>query len=618
MDTNIDDDIEKPCNRPKVTDIDGHYDWDEWCKAFGDRETMLRENYTRFYSDKRHYMSLIDELRRSSDQKPSLDGDLFSEEDIVDHVIDILCAGDSEDSHSQVDADDSSISFYSSDSCPEEDAEKVPRRENIARGLFHPEAGDWITVKPTEVLFSQNSIRMLFRDGRPILNCISNATAQDELLKGGLRVLRCADGRLMTLSNRRLSLFRVLELTGKLTECRGFLLRNTPTREFQKKYTTECGGRYVEMRKMGYIFGMTKAETTIIVRDELIDTRRKEVGASLSEREYSEVLAVAVHKVKETIASLRREDISFAIPPLGGEAQRKHINERGPPSIDSDDWSDSSEGSYQHPQIPKNSSPRSCGSQDSALATSSQMLESHRGLHRRLSRRDFGSQNSVDSEWRANSEQRGRSPSRSPSVGESSLPNVHTRSSPSVAESSQRWPYFRQQNRKPSRSPSRGLEHARSQNACESRRSRSQNSDGRKSRRSRSQNSGESFAGLQRHSGSKNDDECSPRKMEDPSVEDVSTQKESPRRTLKSPRKIDLCPDDDSTQRQIDPVASPRRTAESPERKIDPESVERKMDPESVERKMDPESPERKMDPSREDDDDDINFDSDTSFEGVP
>eukprot|EP00397_Hematodinium_sp_SG-2012_P000461 GEMP01000461.1.p1 GENE.GEMP01000461.1~~GEMP01000461.1.p1 ORF type:complete len:1663 (+),score=447.57 GEMP01000461.1:54-5042(+) len=178
------------------------------------------------------------------------------------------------------------------------------------------EEGDWITVKPTEILFTQSTICTRFRDGKRILRCIDNPK---ELVDGGLRAIRY-NGKLMSLSNRRLALFRLLELKGMLAECKAFLLRKIPQREFASKFTTTCGGRYVEMRnKDRYVFGMTRAETTYIQRGEILQRQRLEnelAPKTGMQRHKQHALASedAALVVQKSIAALKSEDITLPAP----------------------------------------------------------------------------------------------------------------------------------------------------------------------------------------------------------------------------------------------------------------------------------------------------------------
>jgi len=163
------------------------------------------------------------------------------------------------------------------------------------------ERGDYITLNPCNVLFSQDTVSERFRNrGASIVDTFQRMRENYnrlELRESDLRWLSCrvmwtmVDGQMqyVTLSNRRLVVARMLEMSGILETMNFFVLDDTPANkeEYMLKNTTNSGGRSIQVRGGLGTIGDTRCKTSPGVLRIMDNFRRKGPQAKIKRERSS-------------------------------------------------------------------------------------------------------------------------------------------------------------------------------------------------------------------------------------------------------------------------------------------------------------------------------------------
>jgi hypothetical protein len=125
---------------------------------------------------------------------------------------------------------------------------------------------EFVRVRPTTIKFTHDSVKDRFQDGHTLLETALQIARQD-IGKRDLRMLnvvRVDDGRMFSLDNRRLAVFRLLEICGKVGTIKVELVPyHTWADEWNRKVSTKTGGETISVRQGNYQIGATLASTSI-------------------------------------------------------------------------------------------------------------------------------------------------------------------------------------------------------------------------------------------------------------------------------------------------------------------------------------------------------------------
>ena len=106
-------------------------------------------------------------------------------------------------------------------------------------------------VRPSAIMFTQDSIKNQFQDGHSLLETTVQI-AREEVGKRDIElmtVIEVGDGRLFSIDNRRLAVFRLLEICGRVGTIKveiGDYFRWSM--EWKRKFTTTNGGSTIRVR----------------------------------------------------------------------------------------------------------------------------------------------------------------------------------------------------------------------------------------------------------------------------------------------------------------------------------------------------------------------------------
>jgi hypothetical protein len=121
-----------------------------------------------------------------------------------------------------------------------------------------------IRVRPSTIKFTHDSIKDRFQDGHTLSDTAVQIARQD-VGKRDIRmitVVRVADGRLFSLDNRRLAVFRLLEMCGKVGTIKVEVVSWSKWEdEWNRKVTTTTGGETILVRGGNYKIGKTVTGT---------------------------------------------------------------------------------------------------------------------------------------------------------------------------------------------------------------------------------------------------------------------------------------------------------------------------------------------------------------------
>ncbi|CAB9526707.1 elongation factor 2 kinase [Seminavis robusta] len=122
-----------------------------------------------------------------------------------------------------------------------------------------------VRVRPSAIMFTHDSIKDGFQDGHSLLQTALQI-AREEVGKRDIpmiAVVRVGDGRLFALDNRRLAVFRLLEMCGRVGTIKVeiVLVWTRWADEWKRKVTTRNGGISVLIRGGRYRIGRNEQET---------------------------------------------------------------------------------------------------------------------------------------------------------------------------------------------------------------------------------------------------------------------------------------------------------------------------------------------------------------------
>jgi len=127
-----------------------------------------------------------------------------------------------------------------------------------------PESSAFVRLPPCAIRFTQNTIKGEFQDGRSLLDIATRLA--DALMEKRdiemIKVVKHDDGLYYSLDNRRLAVFRLLELAGKTRQIKA---RLTPmsVSEWRRKFDTQTAGVSIRVRgPERYVIGASKADTS--------------------------------------------------------------------------------------------------------------------------------------------------------------------------------------------------------------------------------------------------------------------------------------------------------------------------------------------------------------------
>lgn len=103
-------------------------------------------------------------------------------------------------------------------------------------------------MKPSEIFFSQDSIKEKFDNGHTIYSTVSVCKKHPYVINKIPKMRVCKkDGKWYSLNNRRLWVFRKLEADGDIKDVRVMQVNNA--RLTTEKFTTRNGGESVNIRQ---------------------------------------------------------------------------------------------------------------------------------------------------------------------------------------------------------------------------------------------------------------------------------------------------------------------------------------------------------------------------------
>ena len=146
-------------------------------------------------------------------------------------------------------------------------------------------------VGPSSIMFTQDSIKNRFQDGNTLLETALQIASQD-IGKRDIRmitVVELHDGRWFTLDNRRLAVFRLLEMCGRVASIKVEVVPlNRWAGEWNKKMTSSNGGTFIRIRSGNYQIGRNKQETNVPWLEQIRNAQPREV---MSDAQFSTFLA---------------------------------------------------------------------------------------------------------------------------------------------------------------------------------------------------------------------------------------------------------------------------------------------------------------------------------------
>lgn len=118
---------------------------------------------------------------------------------------------------------------------------------------------------PSEIMFTQGSIKGSFRCGKSLLQ-VANVLASEDNAFGDIPKIQVVKthGKYYTLDNRRLAVFRCLEMRGIITKIKCEVCPfASKISEVNRKRSTVCDGQSITVRgKNSHKIGLTKTDTT--------------------------------------------------------------------------------------------------------------------------------------------------------------------------------------------------------------------------------------------------------------------------------------------------------------------------------------------------------------------
>jgi len=122
----------------------------------------------------------------------------------------------------------------------------------------------FVRIPPCDIRFTQSTIKDAFQDGRS-LSDVAGKLAHRDIEKREItmiKIVKHTDGHFYSLDNRRLAVFRLLQLSGKTRRIKAEVIIKPPA-EWRRKFDTQCNGMSVRVRgPHRYTVGHTKETTS--------------------------------------------------------------------------------------------------------------------------------------------------------------------------------------------------------------------------------------------------------------------------------------------------------------------------------------------------------------------
>ena len=121
--------------------------------------------------------------------------------------------------------------------------------------------GSQLFIAPCDLFFCQDSIHSRFRNGVSIRGTLDQLLMR-EIRKRDVEMMRVTiyEGRPYCLSNRRLALYRLLQLASRCRRVKVEIVEQGS--EFRRKHTTQCCGDRVLIRDTSEVVGRSAGDTT--------------------------------------------------------------------------------------------------------------------------------------------------------------------------------------------------------------------------------------------------------------------------------------------------------------------------------------------------------------------
>jgi len=131
---------------------------------------------------------------------------------------------------------------------------------NTAPGVYN----SLIRVRASAIRFTHDSISYHFQDGHTLLQTAIQIAREDVEHRDirMINVVRVRDGTLYALDNRRLAVFRLLEMCGRVRTIKVEIVPlSTNTDEWNRKLTTTNDGAIIDIRGTNHYIGTTCSDT---------------------------------------------------------------------------------------------------------------------------------------------------------------------------------------------------------------------------------------------------------------------------------------------------------------------------------------------------------------------
>lgn len=128
-----------------------------------------------------------------------------------------------------------------------------------------PASHDYRRVFPSEIYFTQSSIKSCFQDGRSLMET-ARQVARHDIDKSEIVMMRVVsyNGRLWSLDNRRLAVFRLLAMTDKVYKVKVEVVPfEQVSEEWYRKRDAENDGVRIRVRQTGEWVGQHRNDTTV-------------------------------------------------------------------------------------------------------------------------------------------------------------------------------------------------------------------------------------------------------------------------------------------------------------------------------------------------------------------
>ena len=121
-----------------------------------------------------------------------------------------------------------------------------------------------VRIRPSAIKFTQDNVQFRFQGGHTLHETALQIARQDVSKRdiGMINVVRTREGTLFALDNRRLAVFRLLEISGRVRTIKVEMVPvTTCVDEWNRKLTTTNGGESIKIRGTHFRIGKTSSDT---------------------------------------------------------------------------------------------------------------------------------------------------------------------------------------------------------------------------------------------------------------------------------------------------------------------------------------------------------------------